>query len=248
MGNSDRYRRDDPYGRDDRGFVDRATDEVRSWFGEDDAEARRRHEERHDSHAAHRGAPPQGRAWADRSSGWGHGDGRDDQRVFPELADPRGGGGRGRRDGGYGEHGWTTGQDWGGPRAPWPEDRGETTPQHGPAGSWREWRGQHASSHSEGGWHVGKGPSGYTRSDERIREDVCDRLTDDPYVDATRIEVTVQGGEVTLGGAVDRREDKRRAEDIAERVSGVRDVNNRLRVGAASSGPGAGTTTTPTRA
>jgi osmotically-inducible protein OsmY len=74
-------------------------------------------------------------------------------------------------------------------------------------------------------------------------------LTDDPYVDATHVEVSVQGGEVTLGGSVDRREDKRRAEDIAERVSGVREVNNRLRVGIAQrSGLGAGTTTTPARA
>jgi osmotically-inducible protein OsmY len=250
VANSDRYRRDDGYGRDDRGFVDRATDEVRSWFGDDEAEARRRYEERGDQRGSYRGAPPQGRAWADRGGNWDRDDVGRDPRMFPESAEGHVDRGPGRRDpASYAARerdrgGWDTP-----PRAPWPEDHGETTPQHGPAGSWREWRGRHASYGTDGGWHVGKGPSGYTRSDERIREDVCDRLTDDPYVDATHVEVSVQGGEVTLGGSVDRREDKRRAEDIAERVSGVREVNNRLRVGIAQgSGPGAGTTTTPTRA
>jgi hypothetical protein len=32
------------------------------------------------------------------------------------------------------------------------------------------------------GRHRGRGPKGYTRSDDRIREEVCDRLTDDPVV------------------------------------------------------------------
>ena len=31
--------------------------------------------------------------------------------------------------------------------------------------------------------HRGKGPKGYTRSDDRIREDVCDCLTDDPMLE-----------------------------------------------------------------
>jgi len=250
VANSDRYRRDERYGRDERGFVDRATDEVRSWFGDDDADPRRRHDAREDDREPYRGAPTPGRAWADRGGAWDRGDVRHDQRMFPELAEGQPGR-RGTRDeGGYGRRDGERREDWNARAATrWPEDRGDTTPQHGPAGSWREWRGEHASSGGEGGWHVGKGPSGYTRSDERIREDVCDRLTDDPYVDATHIEVSVQSGEVTLGGHVHRREDKRRAEDIVERVSGVRDVNNRLRVGAAhESGPGAGTTTTPTRA
>jgi hypothetical protein len=165
VANSDRYRRDERYGRDDRGFVDRATDEVRSWFGDDQAETRRRYEEREDR-GSYRGEPPQGRAWADRGGNWDRDEVRRDQRMFPELADGRGDRGPSRREpspySGYdGDRGgWDAA-----PRAPWPEDRGETTPQHGPAGSWREWRGQHASYATHGGWHVGKGPSGYTRSD-----------------------------------------------------------------------------------
>ena len=80
------------------------------------------------------------------------------------------------------------------------------------------------------GEHRGRGPKGYTRSDERIREDINDRLSDDSWVDASEIEVTVANREVTLTGNVDSRNAKRRAEDIAEQVSGVNHVSNNLRV------------------
>jgi osmotically-inducible protein OsmY len=80
------------------------------------------------------------------------------------------------------------------------------------------------------GGHVGRGPKGYRRSDERIREDVNDRLTDHAYLDATEIEVSVSDGIVTLSGSAESRSAKRLAEDLAESVSGVRDVNNNIRV------------------
>lgn len=76
----------------------------------------------------------------------------------------------------------------------------------------------------------GKGPKGYKRTDERILEDINDRLTDAPFLDASDIEVAVSGGEVTLGGFVSGRQDKRRAEDIADDVFGVSHVQNNLRV------------------
>jgi osmotically-inducible protein OsmY len=75
----------------------------------------------------------------------------------------------------------------------------------------------------------GRGPKGYKRSDERIKEDVNDRLSEG-YLDASDVEVTVMNAEVTLTGTVNSRADKRRAEDIAESVSGVSNVENRLRV------------------
>jgi osmotically-inducible protein OsmY len=80
------------------------------------------------------------------------------------------------------------------------------------------------------GAHRGRGPKGYTRSDERIREDINDRLSDDSYLDATEIDVTVNNGEVTLTGTVENRIDKRRAEDLADDISGVKNVQNQLRV------------------
>jgi hypothetical protein len=77
---------------------------------------------------------------------------------------------------------------------------------------------------------TGRGPKNYRRPDERILEDVSDRLTDDAIVDATEIVVAVKQGEVTLAGTVGDRNQKRRAEDLAERVSGVKDVINGLRI------------------
>ena len=76
----------------------------------------------------------------------------------------------------------------------------------------------------------GRGPKGYQRSDERIREDVNDRLTDDPHIDASEIEVAVSNREVTLTGTVNSRFEKRHAEDLAESISGVTHVQNNLRV------------------
>jgi hypothetical protein len=82
----------------------------------------------------------------------------------------------------------------------------------------------------------GRGPKGYRRSDERIREDVCECLTDDDRVDASRIDVSVKDGEVTLSGSVGSRAEKRRAEDLMDHISGVKDVQNQLRVAGESEG------------
>lgn len=78
--------------------------------------------------------------------------------------------------------------------------------------------------------HRGKGPKNYQRSDDRIREDLCERLSMDHHVDASDIEVTVSGGTVTLSGTVSDRRAKRRAEDISESINGVKDVENQIRV------------------
>lgn len=76
----------------------------------------------------------------------------------------------------------------------------------------------------------GRGPKGYVRSDERIREDVSDRLSDDDTLDASDITVDISGGEVTLSGSVDSRQAKHTAEDCAEQCAGVTHVQNNLRV------------------
>jgi hypothetical protein len=81
-----------------------------------------------------------------------------------------------------------------------------------------------------GGRYRGVGPKGYVRSDERIRELVCDELMDDPWVDASGIEVAVKDGEVTLSGTVENRDAKRWAEDIAHHAGGVKHVQNNLRI------------------
>lgn len=74
----------------------------------------------------------------------------------------------------------------------------------------------------------GKGPKGYRRSDERVREDVCEALQIDPAVNATEIEVAVSNGKVSLRGSIQNRYEKRRAEDVALATPGVVDVENGL--------------------
>lgn len=81
------------------------------------------------------------------------------------------------------------------------------------------------------GPHKGKGPKGYQRSDDRIKEDVSDRLMDDSHLDASDIEVDVENNEVILSGSVYNREAKRRAEELVESIPGVNNVENRLHVG-----------------
>jgi hypothetical protein len=127
---------------------------------------------------------------------------------------------------GYGGYGGPTRQGYGTPY-------GASSPNYGPSsygassygapnyGSPLRFRASSA--------HVGKGPKGYSRSDDRIRDDVCERLTYDPDIDASDITVTVSQGEVTLAGEVEDRSSKRRAEDVLEDVPGVRDVHNQLR-------------------
>lgn len=101
--------------------------------------------------------------------------------------------------------------------------------RHGRRG-WEERSGAWGDRARQFGQFAGRGPKGYQRSDERIREDVSDRLMEHPELDASGLEVHVKDGVVTLTGDVDSRWAKRMAEDIAEDIGGVRDVMNQLSV------------------
>lgn len=82
---------------------------------------------------------------------------------------------------------------------------------------------------------TGLGPKGYKRSDERIKEDVCDLLTSHPEIDPSEVVVTVSKSEITLTGTIGNRREKRLIEDIVSAVSGVTEVSNQLRVSDAKS-------------
>src|SRR5213592_4110132 len=99
--------------------------------------------------------------------------------------------------------------------------------QHGPA---VPGRGTDVAPMRSQGPHRGRGPRGYARSPARIYEDLCDRLTENPFIDATDIDVTVAGTEVTLSGAVQDTIAMRQAQAIAEEVAGVSHVHNRLQL------------------
>lgn len=241
------YRRDREHAHD-RGYVDRAGDEVRSWFGDEDAQRRRTMDEyREREHEPRRTSESNRTDWNrgdwDRS-GWNRSDAsrsdwnRSDWNRRPENWR------------GASENQPTRYQDYGTTRSSnWDEERWRnrdydemgrysdsdrySTREYRPASNWSvdEGRTQFGQRH----W--GRGPKGYQRSDNRILEDVCDRLMYSE-VDAGDIEVRVENGEVTLSGAVHDRWDKRRAEDVAEEVSGVRDVHNNIRVQHAERGLG----------
>jgi hypothetical protein len=74
-----------------------------------------------------------------------------------------------------------------------------------------------------------RGPKGYKRSDERIHDDVCERIARSG-VDADEVEVRVEGGEVTLAGTVRSRWEKWRLEEVADDAFGVEEVHNHVRV------------------
>jgi osmotically-inducible protein OsmY len=136
----------------------------------------------------------------------------------------------GRGESGYGESGYGI-SGYGEGRVAWAEQREsygrQREPRPGGSGQERQ-RGQFA----------GRGPKGYKRSDDRIREDVNEELTRNPDLDATDIEVKVESGEVTLSGTVDDRRAKRLAEELVERCSGVHEVHNQLRIDHAQSESG----------
>ncbi|HYD50058.1 MAG TPA: BON domain-containing protein [Terriglobales bacterium] len=136
----------------------------------------------------------------------GHGmsGGRHEQGSFPRSGAPR-----------YGDAARDYDQTWPGPYAQGGFGR-DRSQQFGQSHGFRSYRG--------------RGPQGYHRSAERIREEICDRFTDDDELDASSIDVKVDQGEVRLSGHVDSREAKRLAEDLAESISGVTDVINELRV------------------
>ena len=133
--------------------------------------------------------------------------------------------------GSYGEGYYGQSGDYGGPQG------GYTgyASQGGHGGFSQPGGGFGQQSYSSGrGSMMGKGPKGYTRSDERIREDVCDRLSYGSHSNAENVEVHVKQGEVTLTGTVDDRQAKRHIEDVAENVMGVKQVHNQLRIGSSS--------------
>jgi hypothetical protein len=77
----------------------------------------------------------------------------------------------------------------------------------------------------------GRGPKGYERSDERLREMICERLTDDPRIDASEVHIEVKDKVVKLTGHVPDRRTKYEIEDVVEHCGGVKDIDNQVRVG-----------------
>lgn len=239
-------------GEHDRPLTDRASDEVRSWFGDDEARRRREMDERRDESGrwrSDRGRYESSARDYDRERSWtrpeyGTTYDRDRTPNDERARWERGSASDLNRERDFGRSDRYANADEGmryGSRTS-TENRGEsyrgtsgyeTGRGAGSFGSWDrlgEGRSLSSSREWETGPFFGRGPRGYQRSDERINEEICERLTRHGRIDASDIEVRVTNGEVTLAGSVDDRESKRLADDVAESVFGVRDVNNQIKV------------------
>jgi hypothetical protein len=119
-------------------------------------------------------------------------------------------------------------------RRDWQRDPGYYDPHSGGPGRYQrpdpDWRDRPQTRDQRPGPMTGLGPVGYQRSDERICDDVNDRLTQHGWLDATHIQVEVKDCVVYLRGEVGSRADKRLAEEIAEGVSGLQDIRNELNI------------------
>jgi osmotically-inducible protein OsmY len=97
------------------------------------------------------------------------------------------------------------------------------------ANAWGEAR-QGPERRKPGGSHMGPGLQFHRRSDDKIHEEIWELLTNNADLDASEVDLHVEGGEVTVTGTVDSRDAKWLIEDMVNSVTGVREVNNRLKV------------------
>lgn len=91
------------------------------------------------------------------------------------------------------------------------------------------------------------GPKGYQRSDERMKEDISERLFTAYHIDSSEVSVDVRGGRVALEGTVPSRHMKHAIEDMVDSCPGVMEIDNRIRVaGSSYQGSSATSTSSPT--
>jgi hypothetical protein len=76
----------------------------------------------------------------------------------------------------------------------------------------------------------GRGPKGYKRSDERIKEDICEQLWRSESIDSSEVTIAVKEGEVILSGTVPERWMRHEIENIADDSMGVQNIDNNIRI------------------
>lgn len=120
-----------------------------------------------------------------------------------------------------------------------PEIGGPQEPRHGDR---RQAEGRALDASAGRALHGSRrrGPKNATRSDALIAEEINERFTEDELLDASEILVRVENGKVLLTGEVPERWMKHRAEDIADGIRGVADIENRIRVDDGTRSFGAG--------
>lgn len=192
-----------------------------------------------------------------RTSGYGLGASEYDQGEYTQGFGPNnwqssGPGSYRSPQGESGSMGFQGGYGFGGSRGYRSDEYRSGTGQSGMEGQWYRGRadiryGPYAQSESSPfrGWNNersaskssrrGNAPKGYERPDDRIKEDVCEAFMD-AGIDGSEIEVNVAGGIVTMSGNVPNRDDRYHIEQLACEVSGVKDIENNIRVSQSKQG------------
>ena len=153
--------------------------------------------------------------------------GRDDQERFAREERERYGRDDQQRWGREDERWIRASQEWS------PYDRslpGYRDPSFGFHSQGYNQQGYNQQSYNREQRRLGRPPKGFQRSDERIKEEICEFILRTYWLDAENVVIEVQGGEVTLSGTVDDRQQKRALEDLSSDVLGVKDVHNQIRI------------------
>ncbi len=223
------------YGHE-RGWFDKTKDEVASWFGDEDAERRRNidkadHErqDRYSNYAEGYGASQYPARYGSQvgsssyryfESPWRESEPSWHRRTNERSSNNYRGSLTDRYGSRYDDESYYPG-NWGG------EPRGRDSEFVNAAG------GSLTSSYNDRlqRYERGKkGPRNYKRSDDRISDDIHERIDRHLDIDAREVLIEVKDGDVTLKGMVSDRADKRLIEEIAEDVFGVKNVQNLLRI------------------
>ncbi len=199
----DQYEQWMHHGRE-RGWLEQGTDEVRSWFGDDEAEHRRSMDNRAERLRSNTNMDNEFERGANRMPGVNYDrmHGGQVTRYNQNMIDQN-------RNYNFDR---TTKSSIAG-QWPWSSDDGYQT--FGRTGVDSKF---------------GRGPKDYKRSDERISEEIHECFSRHHELDATEIQIEVKNGEVTIRGTVDQRFEKRIAEDLVDEVSGVKHVQNMIRI------------------
>jgi osmotically-inducible protein OsmY len=222
------------------------TDRDREGYGRDEYRGRyggaERYDERHVGRDEGQSRRYGGEAYGEGGRGQGYYSGgvygesqRGGQGSYPDQEQWRGESGRafyGRRDeqsgyggmrGGYGG-GWESGQGGGGQYG-----QGQYEAERYGERGWESGR-ERGGIRGTVGRLFGRGPKGYKRSDERIKEDICERLWRSDNVDSSEVTITVKEGEVTLSGTVPERWMRHEIENIVDDSMGVKEIDNSIRI------------------
>lgn len=235
--NSDRdnFERWQRYGHE-RGWMDRAKDEVGSWFGDEEASRRRQYDEQGYRGTQDYRSGQDNRGGQEFRSGQDYGWDRDySGREDWQMQNRRPMGSNYGQNQGYGQ---STGY---GQSSAFGQNQGYGQSSVGQGFEGREnndlygeySRGMgsmYGSRQGQMGQRGKRGPKNFQRNDERLSDDLHEKLDRHPEIDAREIEIEVHNGEVTLKGTVNNRRDKRLAEDICEDCFGVKNVHNMIRV------------------